>query len=207
MINGALRMYCTYTLPWFWKALIVAYDLCKCFLLQNPERSPASVLHTTLSVFFLQAMLCLVLVAPSLCLSVADRVKTNVFVSEMLLLLAAYLLLIRCMARGVVSPEHACFSLQFCSCYCFFCFFHATSGNRKLLLGSGVVKWCSLGGMCLFPLCYSHLLQDCMHLSPYVLVFAFSGEVSGWACACCSHLLGAVEHVVNALYVRLCENV
>ena len=45
------------------------------------------------------------------------------------------------------------------------------------------------------------------HLSSYVLVFAFSGEVSGWVCACCSHLLGVVEHVVNALYVRLCENV
>jgi hypothetical protein len=201
-----VRMYCTYTLPWYWKALIVAYDLCKCFLLRDPERSTASVFDTALNVFFLQAMLSLVLVAPSLCLSVADRVQTNVFVSEMLLLLAAYLLLIRSMGRGVVSAEHACFCLQFCSCYCFFCYFHATASNRKLLLGSNVVKWCSLGGMCVFPVCYSHLLQDCMHLSPYVLVFAFSGEVSGWACACCSHVLGAVEHVVNALYVRLREN-
>lgn len=199
-------MYCTYTLPWYWKALIVAYDLCRCFLLPATEQRPSTdVFNTTLNVFFVQGMLSLVLIAPSLCLSVGDRVHTNVFVSEMLLLLCAYLLLISSIRDAVVSAEHACFCLQFCSCYFFFCFFQATSSNRHLLLAHKVVKYSSLSGMCLFPVLYSHLLQDCMHLSPYVLVFAFSGEVSGCLCACVTQIIAFLEHIINAAYVRVTE--
>lgn len=205
-------MYCTHTLPWYWKALVIAYDLCKCLMLghtdlppSKPVASQAVVFHAGLSVFFLQAMVSLVLIAPSMCLSVRNRLLTNVFVSEMLLLLAANMLLIRSMGQGVVSAEHACFCLQFCSCYFFFCYYHAVSRDHKLLLGSNVVKVCSIAAMCLFPVLYSHLLQDCMHLSRYVLLFAFSGEVSGCVCLCVTQALGLLEHVVGALYARLAE--
>jgi hypothetical protein len=97
--------------------------------------SPGSVFEATFSVFGLQAMVDVLLMAPSVCLSMADRVQTNAFCSEMLLRLSLYLLLIRSMRTGLVSAEHVCFSLQFCSCYLFFCYFHATSKNGSLLLG------------------------------------------------------------------------
>jgi len=201
-------MFCTYTLPWYWKGLIVAYDLYKCFVRVNTEEqtNTALVSQFTLNVFYIQTMFSLVLVAPSLCLSVANRVETNNFVSEMVLLLASYLLLIRFMQHSVISMEHTCFCLQFCSCYFFYCFHHSISDHVRLLLGKKIVSICSIASMILFPVFYSHLLKNCMHLSPYVLVFAFSGEISGFLCTCISQVLFFFEHVFYALYERILES-
>jgi hypothetical protein len=56
--------------------------------------------------------------------------------------------------------------------------------------------------MLLFPVLYSHLLQDCMHVSPFALVFIFSCEVSG---ACVMHLLAGFECLIDMVYVQLSE--
>jgi hypothetical protein len=156
-------------------------------------------------VFTAQTILALVLLGPSLCLSVADRVQTNVFVSEMLLLLSSYVLLIGAMRTGAVSPEHACFCLQFCSCYFFFCYLSAVSRNKKLLLASSVIRWCSGLGMIFFPVMFSHLPRDCMHLSPHVLLFLFTGELSACLCMCVSHAINGIESVVDMLYGRIVD--
>ena len=71
-----------------------------------------------------------------------------------------------------------------------------------------MVLLASLACMLLFPVLYSHLLQDCMHVSPYALVFIFSCEVSGCFCACVMsfmHLLVCFECLINMVYVRLLE--
>ena len=47
--------------------------------------------------------------------------------------------------------------------------------------------------------------QDCMHVSPYVLVLLFAGEVSGYVCACAAQLLVAFECLIDAVYVLLTE--
>jgi hypothetical protein len=207
-INDSLYMFCFHTLSWYCKGSVIAYDVFRCLLLRkvvSQTLSSGSVLEATFSVFGLQAMVAVLLLAPSVVLSVADRVQTNAFCSQMLLLLSLYLLLIRGMRTGLVSAEHACFSLQFCSCYLFFCYFHAASKNHSLLLGHRAVRLASMACMFLFPVLYSHLLQDCMHVSPYALVFVFSGEVSGCVCACVTHMLVAFECLINALYVRVAE--
>jgi hypothetical protein len=44
-----------------------------------------------------------------------------------------------------------------------------------------------------------------MHVSPYVLVLLFAGEVSGYVCACAAQLLVAFECLIDAVYVLLTE--
>lgn len=197
-------MFCLFTLPWYCKGFVVAYDVVRCLLHNTAsEPAPGTVLEKTVSVFGLQTMIAVLLLAPSVCHSVADRVKTNAFCSEIALLLSLYLLLIRGMRTGLVSAEHACFALQFCSCYLFCCFWLATRNHRGLLIGGGLVQLASAVGMVLFPVLYSHLLQDCMHVSPYALVFVFAGEASGCVCICATQVLVAIECLIDALYVRL----
>jgi hypothetical protein len=197
-------MFSLYTLPWYWKALILGYDVLKCWQLGDgaAARSSGAVFVTTMHVFACQVLVAFVLLGPSLLLSVQDRQRTSAFISEMLLLLCSYLLLIRGIGTGALSAENACFCLQFCSCYFFFCFFSATSKHSKLLLGNAVVRACSLAAMCLFPVMFSHLLQDCMHLSPYVLLFLFAGEVLACACTAVSCALLSLEGVIDSLYCR-----
>jgi hypothetical protein len=101
-----------------------------------------------------------------------------------------------------LSPENACFCLQFCSCYFFFCYFSATAKHSKLLLGNAVVRGCSLAAMCVFPIMFSHLPPDCLHLSPYVLLFLFAGEVSACGCTVVSYVLLSLESIIDPLYMR-----
>jgi len=203
-----LSMFCLYTLPWYCKAMILAYDGFKCWQQRHAQSDTSSALDvhsTTVWVFTAQTILALVLLGPSLCLSVADRVQTNVFVSEMLLLLSSYVLLIGAMRIGAVSPEHACFCLQFCSCYFFFCYLSAVSRNKKLLLASSVIRWCSGLGMIFFPVMFSHLPRDCMHLSPHVLLFLFTGELSACLCMLVSHAIDGTESMIDTLYWRVVD--
>jgi hypothetical protein len=118
------------------------------------------------------------------------------------LLLSSYLLLIRLIATNSVSPENACFCLQFCSCYFFYCYVCATERHSKILLGNSIVRACSLGAMCVFPVMFSHLPQDCLHLSPYVLLFLFAGEVSACVCVVVSYILQSIESVIDSVYVQ-----
>ena len=97
------------------------------------------------------------LLVPSVLLSVQNRHHTSLFVSEMLLLLSAYILLIRAILTDVLSPSNVCFCLQFCSCYFFFCFFSDTTRHPTLLVGRSLVRSASVVGMCVFPLMFSHL--------------------------------------------------
>ena len=202
-INEQLIMYTLHTLPWYWKALILAYDFLKCWQQgASTARSLRDVYETTTHVFMCQVLLSLVLLGPSLVLSVQDRTKTNEFVSEIILLLSSYMLLIHGIGTGVVSAENACFCLQFCSCYFFFCYFIGISQNSKLLLGKTIVQPCSVVAMCVFPVMFSHVPRDCMHLSPYVLLFLFSGEVSACACSVLSYVIVYVESIVDSVYVH-----
>ena len=80
-----------------------------------------------------------------------------------------------------------------------------TKNHSGLLVGGGLVQLTSAAGMVLFPVLYSHLLQDCMHVSPYTLIFVFAGEVSGCICVCATQLIVLFESLIDALYVRLVE--
>ena len=69
-------MFCFHTLPWYCKGSVIAYDVFRCLLLRkdvSQTLSPGSVLEATFSVFGLQAMVAVLLLAPSVVLSVADR--------------------------------------------------------------------------------------------------------------------------------------
>lgn len=192
-----------HTLPWFWKAMILAYDVAKCWQQQDTDTGSSRHVHdTTVHVFLCQLLYAAVLAAPSVLFSVQNRHHTSLFVSEMLLLLSAYLLLIRCMRTEVLSPSSVCFCLQFCSSYFFFCFCSAATRYKTLLVGSSLVRGASVLGMCLFPVMYSHLPADCMHLSPHVLLFLFAGEVSACVCSLVSVALCSIEGVINAAYMR-----
>ena len=150
-------MFSLHTLPWYWKALILCYDVLKCCQQGSKvARSSVEVYATTVHVFVCQILIALVLLGPSVFLSVPDRLRTNAFISEMLLLLSSYLLLIRSIATNYLSAENACFCLQFCSCYFFFCYVSATAKHSKILLGNAVVRVCSLGAMCVLPIMFSH---------------------------------------------------
>jgi hypothetical protein len=78
----------------------------------------------------------------------------------------------------------------------------ATAKHSKILLGNAVVRVCSLGAMCVSPIMFSHLPQDCLHLSPYGLLFLFAGEVSACACTVVSYVLLSLESIVDSLYLR-----
>jgi hypothetical protein len=196
-------MYSLHTLPWYWKAFVLSYDVLKCWQ-QNAAagRSSAEIYATTVHVFVCQILMAFVLLGPSIFLSVPDRLRTNSFISEMLLLLSSYLLLIRLIGTNSVSPENACFCLQFCSCYFFYCYVCATARHSKILLGNSVVRVCSMGAMCVFPVMFSHLPQDCLHLSPYVLLFLVAGEVSACVCVVVSYILQSLESVIDSVYVQ-----
>jgi hypothetical protein len=56
--------------------------------------------------------------------------------------------------------------------------------------------------MCVFPVMFSHVPRDCMHLSPYVLLFLFSGEVSACACSVLSYVIVYAESIVDSVYVH-----
>ena len=202
-------MFCVYSLPWFCKGAIIAYDVFTCLLLRkdtNAARAPGVVADAIVSVFCLQTMIAVLLLTPSVCLSVADRVQTNTFCANTLLLMSLFFILIRGLREGIVSIENACFCLQFCSCYQFSCFFETSRKSSKLLLGSSVIRLASGLSMILFPVLYTHMLQDCMHVSPYALAFVFCGEVFGCISFCLSYLICAFECVVNAICVRLAES-
>jgi hypothetical protein len=200
-------MFILHTLPWYWKASILAYDVLKCWQqTTTPARTSSDVYATTVHVFVCQILVALVLLGPSAVLSVQDRLRTNSFISEMLLMLSTYMLLIRSIGTKSVSAENACFCLQFCSCYFFFCYARAAEKHSKILLGNAVVRVCSRAAMCIFPIMYSHLPPDCLHLSPYVLLFLFAGELSACACAAVSCTLKLAESLVHSLYQRLCEH-
>ena len=203
-IYDTMHMFALHTLPWYWKALILVYDVAKCWQQQNANvRNSADVHATTVHVFLCQLLFAFVLMGPSLLLSVKDRRSTSMFVSEMLLLLSSYLWLIRGIATKMLSPAHACFCLQFCSCYFFFCFFSVSSLHSTVLLGNSLVRWGSLAAMCVFPVMFSHLPTDCMHLSPYVLIFLFAGELSACVCTGVSMALCSIESVIDTVYVRI----
>lgn len=195
-------MFLLHTLPWFWKALILAYDVAKCWQQQEAEARFRDVYATTVHVFVCQLFFAAVLVLPSALLSVQNRHNTSMFLSEMLLLLSAYMLLIRAIRSDILSPSSVCFCLQFCSCYFFFFFFSAATRHPTLLVGSSVVRAASVVGMCVFPVMFSHLPVDCMHLSPHVLLFLFAGEVSACLCSIVTMALLSVEGLVNAAYMR-----
>ena len=197
-------MFCVFTLPWYCKASVVAYDVFRC-LLHASQPATGRVVDNIVSVFALQSMIAVLMLAPSVVHSVADRVHTNTFCSEVAMLLSLGVMLIRCMRTGAVSAEHACYLLQFSSSYLFCCFWQATTKHRRLLVGSRAVRLASVACMVVFPVLYSHLLQDCMHVSPYALVFVFSGEVSGCVCAGATQVLVAFECLIDALYARLAE--
>ena len=76
----------------------------------------------------------------------------------------------------------------------FLCHFICISTNRQLLLGKTIVQTASVVAMCVFPVMFSHVPQDCMHLSPYVLLFLFSGEVSACVYSVLSHVIIYREH-------------
>jgi hypothetical protein len=193
-----------YNLPWYCKGAVIAYDVFRCLLIRKRDEELTPVtFESTASVFGIQTMVVLLLLAPSVCLSVADRVQTNLFCGNMLLLLSIYVLLIKAMRTGHVSTEHMCFLLQFGSCYMFCCFYETASKHRRLLVGGGAVRLASLACTLVFPLLYSHMLQYCMHVSPYALVFVFSGEICGCVSFCASHVLCALECVVDGAYTRL----
>lgn len=197
-------MFILHTLPWYWKAFILAYDVLKCWQqTSTPGRSSGDVYATTVHVFVCQILVALVLLGPSAFMSVQDRLLTNSFISEMLLMLSSYLLLIRSIEIYSVSAENACFCLQFCSCYFFFCYLRAAEQHSKLLLGNAVVRGCSRVAMCVFPIMFSHLPPDCLHMSPYVLLFLFAGELFAWACAAVSWTLKLVESFIHSLYQRM----
>jgi hypothetical protein len=114
------NMFSLHTLPWYWKVLVLSYDVLKCWQQSGAAgRSSAEIYATTVHVFVCQILMALVMLGPSIFLSVPDRLRTNSFISEILLLLSSYLLLIRSIGTNSMSPENACFCLQFGSCYFF----------------------------------------------------------------------------------------
>lgn len=196
-----------YTMPWYTKAALVGYDVFRCWIVQQDGANPDTdrVFQATCSVFGLQTMVTMLLVAPSVCVSVSDRVETNKFCCNVLLLLSTYLLLLRCMRTGIVSAEDTCFLLQFGSSYFFSCFYESTSKRPMLLVGRSFVRLASAGCILLFPVLYSHIIPNCMHVSPYALAFVFSGEVCGCLCFVASHLVCALEIAIDAVYTRAME--
>jgi hypothetical protein len=79
-------MFSLYMLPWYWKALILAYDVLKCWQHRGTAGcSSAEVYMTTVHVFVCQVLLAFVLLGLSLLRSVPERHCTSAFVLEMLL--------------------------------------------------------------------------------------------------------------------------
>ena len=67
-------MFCLFTLPWYCKGFVVAYDVVRCLLHSAAlEQAPGTVLEKTVSVFGLQTMVAVLLLAPSVCHSVSGR--------------------------------------------------------------------------------------------------------------------------------------
>ena len=56
-------MFCVFTLPWYCKASVVAYDVFRC-LLHASQPTTGRVVDNIVSVFALQSMIAVLLLAP-----------------------------------------------------------------------------------------------------------------------------------------------
>lgn len=195
------------TLPWYWKVMILLYDVFKCWHLESRARqarpSTTSEIYTTaLHITTAQIIFASVLLAPSMLFSVRERTETNAFISEMFLLLSSYLVFLVMMRQSAVPAEYLCFCMQFCSCYFFNCYVTALSRRKKLLVGNSGVRNACVFAMFIFPVMFGYSPEKCMHLSPHVLIFLFSGEASACLCTCVSYILTYIEFASDKFYVE-----
>jgi hypothetical protein len=167
----------------------------------STAKSLEDVYQTTLNVFVFQVLVSLVLTGQLLVLSLPDRKNTNAFVSEMVLLLSTYMLLIRSIGAGVVSAENACFCLQFCSCYFFSVTLFASqqTGNccwAKQLYRPQVWLLCVCFLLCLV----TYLRTACISL-PMCFSSCFRGRFQH-VCTPFYPMWLYIESIVDSVYVH-----
>jgi hypothetical protein len=180
------------TLPWPLKALILGFD-CVTFMMtqrkspDTPEQadgrgqtaSDILMYRSMLQVSLFYLFVMLIMLSPSVFLSVKNREKTNVFLAGVLSLMHLFTWLLVAANENMVSVEHVCYSLQFCFCYASFSVWQEASSDRFLLAGNVYVKNSSFMAMFFFPLVFSKALGNGMHMSPYIIPITFSGEIAG----------------------------
>lgn len=176
------------TLPWHLKAGIIGFD-CVTFLMK-PQREEADsrvssdMYRSMLQVSLLYLLVTLATICPSVFLSVKNRENTNSAVEGVISQLHVFTWILTAASENLVSVEHACYSLQFCFCYSSFCLWQASSSDRFLFAGNVYVKHSSFIAMLFFPLIFSKVLVNGMHMSPYIIPITFSGEVAGMCSRC-----------------------
>jgi len=175
------------TLPWPLKALIIGFD-CVTFMMarrsaDTPEQADAAsdilMYRSMLQVSFLYLFVMLMMLSPSVFLSVKNREKTNTCLAGVLSLMHLFTWLLVAANEKIVSKEHVCYSLQFCFCYASFSVWQEACRDRFLFAGNVYVKHSSFMAMFFFPLVFSKALVNGMHMSPYIIPITFSGEIAG----------------------------
>ena len=181
------------TLPWPLKALIIGFD-CVTFMMARRTESPDTpeqadgrgqtasdilMYKSMLQVSFSYLFVMLLMLSPSVFLSVKNREKTNICLAGVLSLMHLFTWLLVAANENIVSKEHACYSLQFCFCYASFSVWQEAASDRFLFAGNVYVKNSSFMAMFFFPLIFSKALVNGMHMSPYIIPITFSGEIAG----------------------------
>lgn len=135
--------------------------------------------RSMLQVSLLYLFVMLIILSPSVFLSVKNREKTNNVLAGVLSLMHYFTWLLIVANEGIVSVEHVCYSLQFCFCYASFSVWQEACNDRSLFAGNVYVKNSSFVAMFFFPLIFSKALFNGMHMSPYIIPITFSGEIAG----------------------------
>jgi hypothetical protein len=187
------------TLPWHTKAVIIGFDTFIYMVnskttseTQNSDmpvhnvsgmddKTPSEILmyRTMIRIFILYILMTVVLLAPSIIVSVKNREYTNSVISNVISLLSLFTYLVIAATESLVEVEHACYCLQFCICYASFYIWQETSKNRLLFTGNFYVKNINAFAMYFFPAIFSIALMNGMHMSPYVIPITFAGEIAG----------------------------
>lgn len=180
-------MFRTYNLPWALKVYIIVQNLYAHHAAPRTETgdfSENACTATIMRVFVAHTGLLCLAVGPAAFVSVLSRRQTLEFQCHVLAHMTVHAGLVLLLQTSMLTCEHVCYMLQFCSCYVFYFIWQEVHANNTLVVPITLVLIACCVGMSLIPLCFSKAWMSDMHVNQYALAIIFSGEASGLLAYC-----------------------
>ena len=180
-------MFRTYNLPWVLKVYIILQNVYAHYATPHSETTDFSenaCIASILRVFIAHTGLLGLVAAPAAFVSVLSRRQTLEFQCHVLAHMTVHTGVVLLLQNGMLTCEHTCYMLQFCSCYIFYFIWQQVHTNKSLVVAVTLVLMTCCVGMSLLPLCFSKAWKSNMHVNQYALAIIFSGEASGLLAYC-----------------------
>jgi hypothetical protein len=162
--------------PWMLKGGVV--------LMFFLTRGPGDVkVDELLALLALPVAVQLAMLTPSVLLSVRDRRKTTLLISETVLMFVLMCVLMYAGRTGNLMPMEVATAMQMCTLHVFYIQAMEMQRHRRLLVGEGAWQWVALGASVAFPTWMVLKTPGIMPSTKSMLLVLFSGEVLGTTAA------------------------